>query len=107
MADLGENLQYGTVTERFGTVYLCGWYDNAIWVAASSSTNLVREELAPSTELAQVCTVVVAEGGAIPYSAITVTDDCLIVEVTSAGTTRTFRCRDISATTPFEEVTGV
>lgn len=97
MAQLGDNLQRGTVWHRFGITYACGWYNNKVWLAASSQADLEREALDGTNYLIEVCEYTPGAGEDPPRSCGMTRDDGSIwVVVEQSGTLVTYASSNLA-----------
>jgi hypothetical protein len=108
LPELGDDLQFGTIKQRFGIVYACGWSatNSAIVFRASSQNDLDQDDLTGGGVYESVvCAVTVGAEDDPPRSDVVVTDDrSVLVTVDQSGNMQTYRCRRFAATSAFERV---
>ncbi len=74
VATLGSGLQYGTIWHHRGSIRLCGWADDKVYLASASAADLVRETLDGTNELIEVAAYTVTDD-AIPVTSVVVRED--------------------------------
>jgi hypothetical protein len=98
MADLGAGLENGTVWQRHGITYACGWDANYVWLAASSQEDLEREVLDGTNYLIQVMAYTPGGTDDPPRSAgVTRDDGSIRVTVDNGGSMVTYQARNLAS----------
>lgn len=98
-----SSLQRGTIHRgRDGRLYASGWYDEAVWLAATSREDYAADQLAGANILVKVCDAVLDPGGddeppeEPPYSTVAERDDGTLVVAVHRDDVRVYACRNFA-----------
>lgn len=101
MSDLGDGLAYGGIDVCAGIVYVCGYADEAIYLAISSDPDGLPRDTLPTGSLKAVCSVSLSDPNHIPLSSVRVNvDGGIYVLVEADAGLQTWLCRSLDQ--PFE-----
>ena len=92
VAGLGTNLQSGRICYAEGLLYASGWYDDKVWLAATSRADLQREVLDGLGDLIPVCD---AAGEAVQSAVAVREDGAIVVAVEAAGGVDLYVCENL------------